>query len=771
MWIKIQNNDIDKFAWWTYTWDVVNQQWSVARASVQHLVPEKVYLWSNLVYNAMDVSWRPVPNYWAWIYHNVSDWIISLSADGSTWYTISDKNLWATTVYNNWDIISEANGGKYYQWWNNYWFDWKNKTSSTRVDASSYWPNKYTWYYSDDTFITWSSDWSSVQNDDLWWDVTNTNAARQWPAPEGFHVPSITEWEWLITIMDWLSLTTWDGWRINLHMPFAGYRNNSTAARSNQGSKSYYWSSSPTYDGSNRARYLLLNSSRVNAGNGFYRAYGLSVRCFKNSFELPTSSWTVINGTLWSAWIFWDTVNWLISITGDGTTWYTIQDKNLWATTVYSDWDALTQDNMGNMYQWWNNYWFPSTWTLTDTSSTQVDASWYWPVEFTGYYDSDTFIYWNNDWSSVRNDNLWWNTDNTNAARKWPCARWYHVPSMYEWQWVKAIMNWLSLSTWDDWRINLHMPFEGYCYWSDASFSNQGVTGYYCSSTPDGSTSCRTCQFNSWSVYESSTLWRAYGFAIRPFKNEFVTPTSSWTVIQWTLWSAWIFWDQTNGLISITSDWTTGYTMTDKNLWATTVYSDWDKLSLTNCWLFYQWWNNHWFLWILEVSDTKVDASTYWPWNYYSSSIFITASASPYDWSSQRNDNLWWDSTWTSDARQWPCPSWYHVPSSSEWISVINAMVWLSLTVWSDFRDKLHLPFASYRQAPSSIIPSYSNSAYYWTSSAMSGYAYFFSAYASSRPSADWGSQRACWYSIRPFKNTPVIPAQTSAWTIIYQPS
>ena len=88
-------------------------------------------------------------------------------------------------------------------------------------------------------------------------------------------------------------------------------------------------------------------------------------------------------------------------------------DKNLWATTVYNDWDTLTESNMGYMYQWWNNYWFPSIWTISNTSSTQVDASAYWPNTDNWYYSSDTFIIWSNDWSSVINVDLWWNTTGT----------------------------------------------------------------------------------------------------------------------------------------------------------------------------------------------------------------------------------------------------------------------------------------------------------------------------------------------------------------------
>jgi hypothetical protein len=229
----------------------------------------------------------------------------------------------------------------------------------------------------------------------------------KWPCPDWFHVPLSTEWQWLKTIMDWLGLTTWDSWRINLHMPFAGCRMYSNADPRNQRDSCYYWSSSPNSAGSDSARSLSMGwSSNVNADRSDFRAYGYSVRCFKNSFELPTSSWTVINGTLWSAWIFWNQSEWLISIT-NWTTGYTIQDKNLWATTVYNDWNTLSKANCGKYYQWGNNYWFAWTWSVT-TSSTKVDASTYWPWN---YYSSSTFITWSYDWSSVHNDNLrWWET-------------------------------------------------------------------------------------------------------------------------------------------------------------------------------------------------------------------------------------------------------------------------------------------------------------------------------------------------------------------------
>ena len=241
----------------------------------------------------IDTEWvSPITT--PWIYHNSDLWLISLSSDGSSWVTISDKNLWATTVYNSGDTLSEANCGKYYQWGNNYWFPftWTVTTSSTKVHASSYWP----WnYYSSSTFITVGSsprDWSSVRNDNLWWWVTWTNAAMQWPAPSGFHVPLNTEWQSVYdiwTALGWWS-SDWTNFWIALKLPFAGLRDYSSSSVGNVGSYGLYWSS--TAYSADIAYYLFFSSSSLNPQSGDYRALGFSVRCFKNTPTIPDSSWT-----------------------------------------------------------------------------------------------------------------------------------------------------------------------------------------------------------------------------------------------------------------------------------------------------------------------------------------------------------------------------------------------------------------------------------------------------------------------------------------------
>lgn len=126
-----------------------------------------------------DSSWTKlfapdVASHWEWVHWNSSLWLITIVYRDNAqnkYITIADKNVWATTVYNSWNTISQSNAWTCFQRWNNYGFPygWSITTSSTQVDARNYWP----WnYYSSSTFIIQYSNWSSYTNDDLWWWVT-----------------------------------------------------------------------------------------------------------------------------------------------------------------------------------------------------------------------------------------------------------------------------------------------------------------------------------------------------------------------------------------------------------------------------------------------------------------------------------------------------------------------------------------------------------------------------------------------------------------------
>ena len=237
--------------------------------------------------------------------------------------------------------------------------------------------------------------------------------------------------------------------------------------------------------------------------------------------------------------------------------------------------------------------------------------------------------------------------DDDYSAMQWPCPNGYHIPMNSEFEWINNIISDFSLS-YSDLKSKLHIPSPWYRADSDGATYWSWNNGYFwCSNCNEWTDKVYTV-YVWWSTFSiSGNAGRSYWRNIRPFYNRFVVPDNTRTVEFWTLGSAGIFYNSTLWLISIT-DWTKWYTISDKNLWATQVWNNWDTLSEANCGKFYQRWNNYGFAWTWSIttSSTKVDASAYWPWNYYSSSTFITGGYT--DWSSVQNDNLRWWETWVT---------------------------------------------------------------------------------------------------------------------------
>jgi hypothetical protein len=100
----------------------------------------------------------------------------------------------------------------------------------------------------------------------------------------------------------------------------------------------------------------------------------------------------------------------------DGTTSYTIMDKNLGATVAgtgkingqdscvtIENGTSCWSESIGDYFQRGNNYGFPNSGTDFMSGATKPNASGYGP---TNWYTSGTFIKTGSDWSSVQNDNL-----------------------------------------------------------------------------------------------------------------------------------------------------------------------------------------------------------------------------------------------------------------------------------------------------------------------------------------------------------------------------
>jgi len=491
----------------------------------------------------------------------------------------------------------------------------------------------------------------------LWNNNYSDYSAMQWPAPNGFHVPSKDEWQSVYDI--WTALWGWSSdwtnfWTV-LKLPFAWYRNVVNASIGGQNTEGVYRTMFPASTTS--AQDLRFSSSQIRIVGNF-RGNGYSIRCFKNEPINPISNWEILKN--WRTWLYHTSWQWywiahnssegLISISSNWQTWITIADKNLWATTVWNSWDTLSEANCWKYYQRWNNYGFSRTWSVA-TSSTQVDASWYWPWN---YYSSSTFITRSSspfDWSSAQNDNLWW--------------------------WV----------TWVKHMSELKNAYIG--------------------------------EYVALWIYHNATLW----------------------------------------LISLSSDGSNWLTIADKNLWATQVYNSWDTLSEANCGKYFQWGNNYGFpfTWSVTTSGSQVNASNYWPWNYYSSSTFRLNS---WRWDTTDNWNLWGGVTWTNEAMQWPAPSGFHVPLPTEWKAVYD--IWTALggwgSDWTNFGIALKLPFAGLRNRSTSDVVNQGVRGRYWSSTRYNADNACASAVFSNLISPQEHSTRAYGFPVRPFKNEAVQP-------------
>lgn len=226
-----------------------------------------------------------------------------------------------------------------------------------------------------------------------------------------------------------------------------------------------------------------------------------------------------------TAWIYWDEADGLISLSNDGSNWLTIADKNLGATST----DVTSSDSYGYFYQRGNCYGFPTTWSVT-TSSSYVNISSYWP---SNYYRNSTWRTMSQSYSSYTNLNLWGWTTWTNEAMKWPCDTWFHIPKDSELQ--NLLTTWMNI-TWHTtsdiayFSSELLIPRAWERRYSDASRINAWSYMWLWASTAQNSNYWKVLVKDSASIrvtYMDYTYW----CNIRPFKNEAVQPDETRTVL------------------------------------------------------------------------------------------------------------------------------------------------------------------------------------------------------------------------------------------------
>lgn len=248
------------------------------------------------------------------------------------------------------------------------------------------------------------------------------------------------------------------------------------------------------------------------------------------------------------------------------------------------------------------------------------------------------------------------------SAMRWPCSEWFHIPTEQEWIDTYDILVWLWISLtmrWDQ-MTYLKLPATWvYCYWGSLTWRNE-VWQYRCSDTDNRHRGL----INYWFYWRGASNGpKNYVCAIRPRKDIPVIPDNSWTVIfDWSsqatgmsIYDPGIYYNQDDKIISLSSDWENWITIADRNVWATQA---WTSKNTACVWKVFQRWNNYWFTYnwssaptFPSTTSTKIDASSYWPSEYSSSTYYDWWSNQ--DWAISSNDDLRWWVTWVK--------SWYRI--------------------------------------------------------------------------------------------------------------
>jgi hypothetical protein len=142
-----------------------------------------------------------------------------------------------------------------------------------------------------------------------------------------------------------------------------------------------------------------------------YTFWGWYISGTNTQFNFNT---TPITGdiTLVARWTYNLTFNdlnvYFVSSTG-AVNYGVIMDRNLWATATYNqNYSSPNNTSYWFYYQWWNNYWFPTTWSLANITTTQVPYD-VWSKYVPSKYANGVFVrgvQWM--WWATTTDNIWW---------------------------------------------------------------------------------------------------------------------------------------------------------------------------------------------------------------------------------------------------------------------------------------------------------------------------------------------------------------------------
>lgn len=328
-WRYIDTNYSTKIKEWDNIkdWDTLYAKWNWEGCDPINTKWEEVVKEEYWETNS-NVSWVVIYN---WVKMNT----ITVSY-GNESITILDRNLGATKAWTGKDSY-----GYYFQWWNNHGFTEKDNITHTYNDHTYKGYGPVNPLDSDLFWWTYFDIWDNSKHFDFiwWWEKDNTSnnynawnvklienhTSRQWPCPEGFHIPSAGEWSQLLElwgnkngVYNWKSdeynlreissqKWIWEKLSNDLLIPFAWTISVGSwwsVSMSHVWGVGSLWTSSPfiaedeedSRKNLSRSMYIYNDGLSLSIDN---RSEAQNIRCFKDTKLKTISNYSIFFDTNW----------------------------------------------------------------------------------------------------------------------------------------------------------------------------------------------------------------------------------------------------------------------------------------------------------------------------------------------------------------------------------------------------------------------------------------------------------------------------------------
>lgn len=295
---------------------------------------------------------------------------------------------------------------------------------------------------------TWNNQWILVWSSDI---VNAWNNYVSWNMQKGEQIVMLS-WDNKGNIISWTWHSIW-----NTQVKFTSYPTKPCGVKNWQWIQSWQWGEDWKY----------WNCEVISCDDWYHIekwncAYSI-MKCNINWWNWK-KEWDEIKGVRWKCIFQWcnewyletnDTCKYIGRYPwcdkNDIVIWSQIWAAcNVWATISWNSPDSSAPNFAGGYYQRWKY----------DTSRTEKHP-------------------WNEKDRQIRNDDAWWDTSLSSTIIKWPCAKWYHVPS--ESEFILAIDKAWSLYKF---RSKLNLPLAWIRH-EKSQYDGKWLDWYYWTSTLD----------------------------------------------------------------------------------------------------------------------------------------------------------------------------------------------------------------------------------------------------------------------------------------------